>query len=496
MKLNKAYEAYKKFKVPSLSEIRDTASEHSKTSLVIIILLVVFLLFALQYIPHYQVSQFNITNQKDLADAENSYRATLAQIFGGVAIGIGIYYTWRRITIAEEDLKATQKNLEVAQESQITERFTRAVDQLGNPALEIRLGGIYALERIANESDKDYWPIMEILTAYVRKNSRVDVIENKNVTLLAIDIQANESKQKEVSETKKVALDIQAVLTVLGRRKKTFYDGESNRLNLSHSKLQATDLEKAHLEGANLEGANLEGANLEKTHLEETDLCHAHLEEAYFFETYLQKANLGGAYLERADLVSCYIVEADLVKTHLEEADLRWTHLEVADLVGAYLIKANLEEAHLEGSYIIEANLTEANLKGAYLGKVEFEELEPYVIYSKEDDGIRLIAVGEKTDYEDFFDDELKGANLASANLTSANLTNADLSEANLPRADLSKANFSEAKLERTNFKGAKNLTVDQLSKAKTLYQAQLDPELEAELRAKGFGHLLDNEPE
>ena len=270
MEIKKVYEEYKKLKVPSLSEIRDIASEYSKTSLVIIILLVVFLLLALQYIPHYQVAQFNITNQKDLVDAENSYRATLAQIFGGIAIAIGLYYTWRRISISEKELKAiqknlaiTQKNLRVAQEGQITERFTRAVDQLGNPAMEIRLGGIYALERIANESEKDYWPIMEILTAYVRKNSSVDAIENKNVTLLAIDIQANESKQKEVPETKKVALDIQAVLTVLGRRKKTFYDGESNRLNLSHSRLQAADLEKAHLEGANLEGANLEGANLE-----------------------------------------------------------------------------------------------------------------------------------------------------------------------------------------------------------------------------------------
>jgi len=47
MKLRDAYETYKKFKVPSLLEIRDTASEHSKTSLVIIILLVVLLLLAL-----------------------------------------------------------------------------------------------------------------------------------------------------------------------------------------------------------------------------------------------------------------------------------------------------------------------------------------------------------------------------------------------------------------------------------------------------------------
>jgi hypothetical protein len=46
---------------------------------------------------------------------ENSYRVTLAQILGGIAIAISLYYTWRRINIY--------------QEGQITERFTRAVDQ-------------------------------------------------------------------------------------------------------------------------------------------------------------------------------------------------------------------------------------------------------------------------------------------------------------------------------------------------------------------------------
>ena len=60
-----------------------------------------------------------------------------------------------------------------------TERFTRAIDQLGatddkegEPKLEIRLGAIYALERIARDSpERDYATIMEVLTAYVRDNA-------------------------------------------------------------------------------------------------------------------------------------------------------------------------------------------------------------------------------------------------------------------------------------------------------------------------------------
>ena len=80
------------------------------------------------------------------------------------------FLLWRRIAVME-------KNVQVAHERQITERFTRAIEQLrqrheyGKKILEIRLGGIYALERIAKDSKKDHWTIMEILTAYVRENS-------------------------------------------------------------------------------------------------------------------------------------------------------------------------------------------------------------------------------------------------------------------------------------------------------------------------------------
>lgn len=55
-------------------------------------------------IPHWQVSLSGITNVTEKATQENQDRATLAQILGGIAIGISLYYTWRRIGIAEKDL--------------------------------------------------------------------------------------------------------------------------------------------------------------------------------------------------------------------------------------------------------------------------------------------------------------------------------------------------------------------------------------------------------
>ena len=73
---------------------------------------------------------------------------------------------WRRV-------RATERTVEVAQEQQITERFTRAIEQLGNEqSMSMRLGGIYALERIAKDSERDHWQVMEVLTAYVRENAR------------------------------------------------------------------------------------------------------------------------------------------------------------------------------------------------------------------------------------------------------------------------------------------------------------------------------------
>jgi hypothetical protein len=68
-------------------------------------------------------------------------------------------------------VRVGQRQLEIGQEGQITERFTRAIDQLGSESIDVRLGGIYALDRLAKNSSKDQDAITEILSAYVRGHS-------------------------------------------------------------------------------------------------------------------------------------------------------------------------------------------------------------------------------------------------------------------------------------------------------------------------------------
>jgi uncharacterized protein YjbI with pentapeptide repeats len=110
--------------------------------------------------------------------------------------------------------------------------------------------------------------------------------------------------------------DIQAVLTVLGRRDETArkQDEAAGR----HLTLRGTDLRGAYLFGAHLEGATLWGA-----HLERAVLANAHLEGAYLANAHLEGAFLVEAHLEGALLANAHLKGARLLEAHLEGASLK-----------------------------------------------------------------------------------------------------------------------------------------------------------------------------
>ena len=244
---------------------------------------------------------------------------------------------------------AMHKQAAIAEQGQLTERFTRAIDQLGaadengEPKLEIRLGAIYALERIARDSERDHWSVMEILTAYVRENTRSKATE---------PVAGEEPKAGELRLTfNPPRIDIQAILTVLGRRERSQAREGERRLVLSRAHLEGVDLRGAHLEGANLGGAHLEGANLEE----------AYLENAYLQEAHLEKAKLNNAHLGKANLMGAHLENAFLLEAHLEKANLSYAHLEGAGLTGAHLENADLTVANLENAHLSEADLRNAH---------------------------------------------------------------------------------------------------------------------------------------
>ena len=204
----------------------------------------------------------------------------LALVLGTAVLLAGFYFTLDK--------------LRVTVERHMTDRFTQAIDQLGNDKLEIRLGGIYALERMAATSEKDHWKIMEVLTAYVREHAPWK----------------EDQKVGEEQLAPRLTADVQAILTVLGRRSRAYQNGEHQRLDLRETDLRRADLSGAHLEGAILSGVHLEGANLISVHLDKAFLGQAHLEGAIFKQAHLEGAYLIGAHLEGADLLGADFTDA------------------------------------------------------------------------------------------------------------------------------------------------------------------------------------------
>lgn len=264
-------------------------------------------------VPQWEVGRVRRLNGKERFDRVNEARKTLATILGGIAFLVGGFFTLQNLKVAQEGAATAQRALAVSQEGQITDRFSKAIEQLGSEKLQIRLGGIYALEGIANESKELHWPIMEVLCTYVRENAPIKR-ENppRKEQKPTKPTQANQAS----SPAPPLAADIQAILTVLGRRDRK-YEREDQYLDLSYTDIRGANLYKANLSGAFLLKADLSGA-----YLVEVDLTGAILVDANLRGAMLPGVNLQGANLLHADLGETDLIGDDFTRTVLDGADL------------------------------------------------------------------------------------------------------------------------------------------------------------------------------
>jgi hypothetical protein len=244
---------------------------------------------------------------------------------GGAVLLVGLYYTAQTLRTSQETLQANQETLRATQEGQITDRFTKAIAQLGDNNLAIRSGGIYALERIARDSKEDHWTVMEVLTTFVREQTqlRLDTSRTWFAILFPQDREASTPNA-----------DIQAILIVLGRRDTTHRIEKQYGLNLSKAQLQGAKLWAAKFQRANFTEAQLQGADFTEAQLQQAVLKNAQLKEAVFWKTECQGADFTAAQLQGA---------------FLWQANLQGAILTGAQLQGANLVKANLEGAQLQG---------------------------------------------------------------------------------------------------------------------------------------------------
>jgi uncharacterized protein YjbI with pentapeptide repeats len=311
-------------------------------NLLVISTAVLLLLFLFLWkVPKWQVA--HIPDEKDRLATESGFRQTLVQLVGGVALLGGLYFTAQTLRTSQETLRVNQKTLETTQQGQITERFTQAIAQLGDKErLMIRLGGLYALERIARDSESDHWAVMEVLTAFVREQAPAQTMSPEKTS--------GERETKESLNERKPPSDIQTILTIIGRRTRTFGNGETERLALNDTNLQGAKLNGAQLQGADLAGAQLQGTFLNWAQLQDAFLHKAQLQGAFLVHAQLQDASLLMAQLQGALLLYAQLQGASLIGAQLQGADLRGAQLQGADLTGAQLQGADLAGAQLQGA--------------------------------------------------------------------------------------------------------------------------------------------------
>jgi uncharacterized protein YjbI with pentapeptide repeats len=346
----------------------------------------------------------------------------VALAFAGVAGFLNYRQAQRELDHTKEQAR---EQMALSRQSQVNERFTRAIGQLGavqpdgSAVWETRLGGIYALERIAVDfPDEYYGPIMEVLTAYVRGHCAIR--PSIDATLAAAP--------------PKPTIEVQAILNVIGRRSIDLCKRSDIQIDLGGADLRGASLRNANLRGANLQGTRLEGVSLVEAHLEDAALIMTHLEGANLRRAHLQGANLRAARLEGANLQWAFLDGAVLSEAHMRDAVLIEARLCGARIEGTDMARAHLDGANGISAYFHGSNLRDASLQGADLSAAHFEGAD------------------------------LQGAHLEGANLNGAHLERSDLRRTHLEDADMTGVHLAGANLEGTHLAGALGLTQNQIS--------------------------------
>jgi BTB/POZ domain-containing protein KCTD9 len=180
-----------------------------------------------------------------------------------------------------------------------------------------------------------------------------------------------------------------------------------------------------------------------RTYKDEIDDFRLWESEEAAFRTVGNIKRLNRHKIHEINLVNCF-----LPRTNLNYVNLTGSNLNSANISQSSLIECNLESARLNQTNFENSNLNQANLRSAYASGANFKDA--FLI---------------KTYFENAF-------------LIKANFSNAFLMEADLKGCYLMGADFENASLYKADLRGAKGLTVEQLSKVKTLYLAKFDDEI------------------
>ena len=260
--------------------------------------------------------------------------STIIRNFGLLAAAVfALWFARKRILVADRQADTAQRGL-------LNERCQKGAEMLGSKVFAVRLGGIYALVRLARDdhSGDDHTQVMSLLCAFVRNPTGEPVEASLPINGLTAQAELFSGWDEEGEDRPlRVREDVQAVMTAVGERSEA-------QIAIEEEKEYRLDLIGADLKFVRLFDAVLDNVNLLKADLTNAVLIGAKLKSAK-----LTGAKLTGANLEDADLKSTRLIDVNLGSVNLTGANLKSARLIDVNLEDALLIDTNLSGADLEG---------------------------------------------------------------------------------------------------------------------------------------------------
>jgi uncharacterized protein YjbI with pentapeptide repeats len=361
--------------------------------------------------------------------AVNELRTSLLAILGGFSVLVGslVAYLTFRETHVNNVRTAThnQDLLDLQLRGQVTDRFTRAAQQLGEEGpgkVPVRIAAVYSLEQIGRDSPQFRQPIGEVLADFIRHASRTPTV---------------------ASETPPPG-DVVAAMVVLRRR--------SAYIEHTHFEMNRATVAFVGFPGRNLSGASIVRCTIGEADFRAAILAGGTLSRSDFMVATFSGADLHDMTMDRvtfneADLCGAQLQCVTLVRTDLNGAMLPLVDLKDSTLEHCALRRATLTRASMQGARLTEVDLADSVVGGAALQKVicadvqfdraslEFVGLQHASMTNCRFRGARLSrAICRGTE---FIQCDFEGANLDACDLRDCTMRGVSFRSANLAGVDL-----------------------------------------------------------
>jgi uncharacterized protein YjbI with pentapeptide repeats len=316
---------------------------------------------------------------------DNKDRIEAAKVFFPVLLALigGPVLIWRALT-AHWSAQAAQHQAEIAQEGLFTSLFTKAVEQIGAtrdeidgegntitvPNLEVRVGAILALERIALDSERDHWPIMEFLSAYIRnpKNSGEPRLPPEFVRPRSAQYQ---SWSLSVPPPR---VDIQTAFSVIGRRptRRILYEAKHGlRLDFTRANLQRINAREGNFARALFRGAYCDHASFAEADISGAWFNGTRVNDASFHFARAREALFNGAQCDAA-----WFFDADLERAQFARASIKYASFSKSRLADAIFFDAKLSETRFQDAKLERASFRDADVMKAFLLGVDLSQVK------------------------------------------------------------------------------------------------------------------------